>query len=50
MAKKKGSWSKGNAPAMGGTKQSITRPEGGKGKLKSRFTKGKKVTKKGGTS
>lgn len=47
MAKR---WAKGKSPAQGGTKHRMSKPEGGKGKLKSQFTKGKRFTKKGGTS
>lgn len=49
-AKKKGSWSNGKSPAQGGTPKKMTKPEGSKGKLKSRMSTGSKAAAKRGTS
>jgi hypothetical protein len=48
MAKGRGSWSGGRAPAQGSTPQRISKPETPKGKLKGKMKKGVKGSRKGG--
>lgn len=48
MARKaKGSWAGGKAPAQGGTKHKMSKPEGSKGGLKKAMSKGRSTAKKG---
>lgn len=50
MAKGRGSWSGGKAPAQGGTPQKISRPVEGTGKFLGAMARGKKLAMKSGSS
>lgn len=50
MAKRKGSWKKGNAPAQGSTPQKISKPLTGTGKFTKSVSKGRKTAESKGTS